>query len=193
MLQIILIRPGLTDYGRERRIQGTLDIPLNDEGNSEVARVVEDLQTRGIEAVYAPACQPAQQTAEAIANALDIKLRKLERMHNLDHGLWQGKLIEEVRRRQPKVYRQWQEQPETICPPGGEMLGQAEERIRAAMCKLLKRHKEGVIALVLPEPMATLVRHYLTQSDLGDLWKVSVDHANWEVLEVEPESLAQSS
>ena len=56
-------------------------------------------------------------------------------MQNLDHGLWQGMLIEDVRRKQPKVYRQWQEQPETVCPPEGEMLSQAEERIRTAMAK----------------------------------------------------------
>ena len=86
-------------------------------------------------------------------------------------GCGRGCSSSDVRRKQPKVYRQWQEQPENVCPPDGEMLSQADERVRTAMIKLLKRHKEGVIGLVLPEPLATLVRHFIKQDELGDLWK----------------------
>ena len=54
-------------------------------------------------------------------------------MQNLNLGLWQGMQVSEVRYKQPKVYRQWQEQPENVCPPEGEMIEQAEQRIRTAM------------------------------------------------------------
>lgn len=185
MVRIILIRPGTTDYVQQGRIQGTLEVPLNEEGASEVARLTEELRPLGIEAVYAPPCEPARQTAQAIAEALDVKFKKLDRMHNVNHGLWQGMLIDEVRRKQPKVYRQWQDQPENVCPPEGEMLGQAEQRIRAAVSKLLKRHREGVIGIVVPEPLASLVRRHISQGELGDLWKATAEHGRWEVLEVE--------
>ena len=42
----------------------------------------------------------------------------------MNHGLWQGMIIDEVKRKQPKVYKQWQEHPENVCPPEGEMLAQ---------------------------------------------------------------------
>jgi phosphoserine phosphatase len=183
MLQILLIRPGSTDYDQEERIQGNLDIPLNNQGTAEVARLVDSLAGRHIEAVYAPQCQPAQQTGEVIARAFRLKCRKLDRMQNLDHGLWQGMKIDEVRRKQARVYRQWQEQPECVCPPEGETLEQAEQRIETAMAKLLKRHKEGVIAVVLPEPMATLVRRHFDHGQLGDLWKAASVHGQFEVVE----------
>lgn len=193
MLQIVLIRPGSTDYDRQQRIQGSLDIPLCDEGRSEVAQVIGQLEGRGIETVYAPACQPAQETGKAIAKALGVKLKKLDRMQNLDHGLWQGMLVKDVRHKQPKVYRQWQEQPENVCPPEGEMLSEAEERVRAAITKLLKRHKEGMIALVVPEPLASLVRRFFQHGELGNLWKKTNGHGRWEVLEVEPEQVLSHS
>jgi len=193
MVKIVLIRPGSTDYDRERRIQGTLDIPLNEQGNAEVARLIDGLRDLHLEAVYAPGCQPALATAKAIAEAFEIKLKKLGQMHNLNHGLWQGLLIDEVRLKQPKVYRQWQERPRSICPPEGEMLDQATERVRAAMSKLLKRHKGGVIGLVVPEPLASLVRCLFNHDELGNLWKVTSEHGRWEVLDVEPEALAHSS
>jgi probable phosphoglycerate mutase len=101
-------------------------------------------------------------------------------------------LIDEVRLKQPKVYRQWQDKPQCICPPGGEMLDQATERIRSVMAKLLKRHKEGVIGLVVPEPLATLVRCLLDHGEVGDLWKAAFEHGRWEVLDVQPKALAHS-
>ncbi|MHC4398588.1 MAG: histidine phosphatase family protein [Planctomycetota bacterium] len=192
MVKIILIRPGSTDYDRQGRIQGTLDVPLNEQGSAEVTRLIEDLRDVKLEAVYAPAGQPALATAEAIAEAFDVKCRKLDRMHNLDHGLWQGMLIDDVRLRQPKVYRQWQERPQCICPPEGEMLDHAAQRVRTAMSKLLKRHKNGVIGLVVPEPLASLVRRLFNHGELGNLWKAASGHGRWEVLDVQPTALAHS-
>ncbi len=193
MVKIVLIRPGSTDYDQQRRIQGTLDVPLNEQGNAEVAQLIDALRELKLDTVYAPACQPALATGQAIAKAFEIKFRKLDQMRNLDHGLWQGMLIDEVRLKQPKVYRQWQEKPWCICPPQGEMLEQAAERIRTAMAKVLKRHKDGVIGLVVSEPLASLVRWLFNRDEPGNLWKAALEHGRWEVLEVEPETLAHTS
>ena len=120
---------------------------------------------------------------------MKIKLKKIERLENLNQGLWQGMLVEDVRHKQPKVYRQWQEQPENVCPPEGEMLGQADERVRNAIVKLLKRRKEGVIGLVLPEPLLSLARRFITHGALGDLWKAPNGHGRFEVLDVAPDEV----
>lgn len=187
MLQIVLVRPGSTDYDVQERIQGALDIPLNDQGVAEVAQTIEQLRDKAIETIYSPVSQPALQTAQAMAKALGIKSKKLDRLQSLNMGLWQGMLVEDVRRKQPKVYRQWQEQPELICPPEGEMLGEADDRVHAALAKLLKRHREGVIALVVPEPLLSLARRIITHEELGDLWKAPNGHGRFEILTVAAE------
>jgi broad specificity phosphatase PhoE len=189
MLNIVLIHPGSTDYDQQERIQGTLDIPLNEQGNSEVARLVDELKDKGIETVYSSPCEHAKQTADAVAKGLGVKPKKMDRLKNLDHGLWQGMRVNEVQKKQPKVYRQWQEQPEIVCPPQGEMLGDAEERVRAAMTRLLKRHKEGTIAIVVPEPLLSLVRRFIKHDKLGNLWKAANGHGQWEAIPVEPNDL----
>ncbi|NQU25831.1 MAG: histidine phosphatase family protein [Candidatus Nealsonbacteria bacterium] len=194
MLQIVLIRPGSTDYDQQERIQGTLDVPLNEHGRREVAQLIEQLGGNGIESIHAPVHQPAQETGRAIAKALGIKFKKLDKMQNLNLGLWQGMLVKDVRTKQPKVYRQWQENPESVCPPEGEMLAEARRRARLGISKLLKRHKGGTIGLVLPEPLASIVRHLIQQDELGDLWKKTNGQARWEILEVNtPEVLANCS
>jgi phosphoserine phosphatase len=189
MLQLVLIRAGSTDYDVQERIQGSLDMPLNEQGVAEVAETVEKLRDIGIDTIYTPFSQPSLQTADAIAKALGIKMKKIMRLHNLNMGLWQGMLVEEVRRKQPKVYRQWQEQPENVCPPEGEMLTVAGDRVRAALVKLLKRNKEGVLAIVLPEPLLSLARRFLTREELGDLWKTTNGHGRFEVLAIEPDDV----
>ncbi len=189
MLKIALIRPGTTDYDVQERIQGTLDIPLNEQGLAEAAQAAEDLRDKGLEVIYAPPSEPAFRTAQTISETLDIKMRKLVRMQNLNQGLWQGMLVKDVRRKHPKVYRQWQEQPENVCPPEGEMLGAAEQRVRSAMMKLLKRHKEGMIGICVPEPLLSLVRRFIVHGELGDLWKPTNGHGRVEILQVEPEEV----
>jgi len=186
MLEIVLIRPGCTDYDLQGRIQGNLDVPLNEQGRAEMARVLEEVRGLGIEVVYAAAGEPAIEAGQLVAEAVGAKLKKLDRVHNLNMGLWQGILIEDVRLKQPKVYRQWQEHPEHVCPPEGEMLFDAAERVDSAMTRLVKRHKEGVIAVVAQEPLATLVRRFFGHGEIGDLWKALEEHGRWEHVTASP-------
>ncbi|MGD9648647.1 MAG: histidine phosphatase family protein [Pirellulales bacterium] len=189
MLTIVLIRPGATDYDKYGRIQGTLDIPLNGTGNAEVGQLIEQLRGRDLEAIYTSDSEPSLETASLLADGLDIKFKKLDDMQNLDHGLWQGLLVSEIRRKYPKLYRQWQEQPESVCPPNGEMLDEARQRLQVALRKLVKRHRAGVIGLVLPEPLATIARAQLCHCAWGDLWKSTAEHGHWEAIEVRPAEL----
>lgn len=184
MLRIILIRPGCTDYDEQGRIAGTLDMPLCHQGAGQVAHLVEELADLSISVVYAAPCQASQQTAQALADAKDIKLRRLDKLQNLNMGLWQGRLIDEVKQRQKKIYKQWQEHPETVCPPEGETLGGAALRIGPALDRIIKRHKDGIIALVVPQPLCNLVRSRLTDTDVGDLWAAESDCGSWELIEV---------
>lgn len=192
MLRVVVIRPGATDFDEQRRIKGTLDIPLNPFGTDQVARTGNELAGQGIEVIYSSPCRAALETSQLLAHALDVKTKALPNLRDLNHGLWQGKLIEEVKARQRKVYRQWQDQPETVCPPEGEMLETARQRVQLALDKLLKKHKTGVIALVVAEPIASLVRCYLSRGDLAQFWQAETSCGSWDVIDVIPEQLAAS-
>lgn len=184
MVKIVLIRPGSTEYDEQGRIQGTLDIPLSERGHQEAQRLASELVPLAISVLYSSECLSATQTAKCIADALRIKLKKLDCMQNLNQGLWQGMLVEDVRQKQPTVYRQWQEQPEIICPPEGEMLAEAEERVRAVLKKLLKKHRGAVIGLVIPEPLASLTEAQLRHAPPADLWKADLSSGVWSVVDV---------
>ncbi len=189
MLRLILVRPGPTEYDEQGRIRGTLAVPLSENGTHQAARIADELAGEPMEVVYSSPCQPALQTAEAIAESAGTRLKRIERLQNLDQGLWQGKRIEEVRLTQPRVYKQYQDRPETVCPPQGEMLSDAQQRVDAALGKILKKHRSGTVVLVVPEPLASLVRRCLTDCDLGDLWKAETTTRPWEVFEMRHEAI----
>ena len=188
MVRIVLVRPGSTDFDEQGRIKGTLDIPLSDYGASQVARIVQELQELRFDQVYSSPGRAAEQTAEAIAAQRRLKVKRLDALQNLDHGLWHGKLVDEVRLSQPRVYRQLQDHPETVCPPEGEPVGEALERVRAVLRKVLKKHRDGSIVLVVPEPLASLVRATLQHCDLGDLWKAECECGGWQLIEVDAQN-----
>jgi broad specificity phosphatase PhoE len=190
MVQFLLIRPGSTDFDEQGRIKGTLDIPLSDIGTLQVGRLVGELHDTPIDHLYTSPCRSAEQTAISVAADHRLKPKVLEELQNLDHGLWHGKLIDEVKHSQPKVFRQLQDHPETVCPPDGEPISTALERVRAAVSRLTRKHKTGTIALVVPEPLASLVRSILNQTDVGDLWRAECEGGGWQLIEVPPQRVA---
>lgn len=187
MLTFVLVRPGATEFDQQGRIQGTLDIPLSEDGRQQVTEAVAGVAAIGPTAIYTAPCQSARQTADMLGEAVGVKPKVLDKLTNLDHGLWQGMLVEEVRTKQPKVYRQWEEKPQTVCPPDGETVLAAKARVAEVLRKLAKKHKEGAVALVTPEPLTSVVRHVLHHDELSGLWKCSERCGAWEAIEATPE------
>jgi len=192
MVQILLVRACSTDFDEQGRIKGTLDIPLNDFGQGQVSQLVADLHDTEISCLYTSPCRSALQTAEALATDHKIRVKTLDELKNLDHGLWHGKLIDEVRVSQPKVFRQLQDHPETVCPPQGEAVGAALDRVRSLLTRLMRKHRRGTIALVVPEPLSSLISSILG-TELGDLWKAECQCGGWQMLDGQPDKVALAS
>ena len=185
MFKLLLIRTGATEYECQGRVQGSLDIPLSEDGRQQIERVAEALQETPIDVCYAGPCRATQQSAEILASQLRFKVKTIDDLRNLDHGLWQGMLINDIKAKQPKVYRQWQEHPETVCPPEGETLQTVRERLQRALTKIAKKQKSGTAAVVVAEPVIRLLKSVLRDDALGNLWETEGGQAAaWELIEV---------
>lgn len=155
MTEVVLIRPGYTDFDEQNRIQGSLDLPLNPRGRAQVDHLVDQLRDVNLDVIYSAPCEPARSTAEAIGTSLGIPVKEKEGLRNLNQGLWQGLQIDDIRRKFPKVYKQLHESPETICPPQGETVPEAVARVEKVLAKPMKR--KAMFAVVASEPLATLI------------------------------------
>jgi len=191
MLTILLIRPGKTEYDCQGRVQGTLDVPLSEAGRQQIEEVAQQVADQEVDIVYAGPCGATQQTAEIVAQQLNCKVKTVEKLCNLNHGLWQGMLIEDVKVKQPKVYKQWQEHPETVCPPEGESVQAVRDRLQEVFGKIAKKHKKNKVAIVAPEPLASVLRNILRDDALGDMWRVEDENQPlWDQIEVPEEVLS---
>ena len=168
---LIVIRAGATDYDLQERIRGTLDMPLSMEGVAAATRAGERLAADPPTAIYASADETAEETARIIGSACGIKPKHLPNLGNVDMGLWQGRLVEEIRDTQPRLNRQWQDNPWSVAPPEGELLEDACERVEAAIEKIFKRHPGGTIAMVVPRPLDAIVTWLVSGRSMGDLWR----------------------
>jgi broad specificity phosphatase PhoE len=162
MYTAYVIRPGETDFDREQRIQGSLDLPMNATGWKQVNDVIHQLRMEPVDVVYTSPSQPSRAAAERIADALGVAVKELPGLANMDQGLWQGMLLEDLKRKHPRVYKQWVESPETVCPPAGETCDVAAVRVEKALKRPIKRG--GNFAVVASEPIATLAVAVLSGS-----------------------------
>src|SRR5262249_10940615 len=87
-------------------------------------------------------------------------------------GLWQGLHTEELQRRHPRVFRQWRDEPLTVCPPGGERIGDAYSRVVAGLAWLRRRHPSRLasIAVVVPPLIAALIPCHILGLGPSAVW-----------------------
>jgi len=163
MAKVCLIRPGCTDFDEQHRIQGSLDLPLNSRGQRQVDQLIDELRGLELKKIYTSASEPARATAIAIGESLDVPVKEIDGLRNFDQGLWQGLQIDEIRRKFPKVFKQWKESPTSICPPEGETVQDVVERVNRALRKPMKRR--STFAIVVSEPIASLVRCVIQYCD----------------------------
>ena len=160
--EILLIRPGATEFDEQGRIIGTLDVPLSKLGIRQASEVAHSTNQYDIKAVFSSPTTAAQQTAELIAKQHNCRVKVKDALTNVDMGLWQGKVIEELEATQPKIARQWKEHPESICPPEGESFEEVVPRVQKFLKKLQKKHKTGTIVIVVADPLAKVISSQLT-------------------------------
>ncbi|MBB2918742.1 histidine phosphatase family protein [Cupriavidus alkaliphilus] len=145
---LIVIRHGETAWNRERRLQGQLDIPLNDTGHAQARALATALAGEPIDAVYASDLSRAMETAAPLAEALGLQVRADARLRERSYGALQGKTYAEVAEHLPEDFARWQARVPDYAPPEGESLLGFHERAVDAVLALSRRHPGERIALV---------------------------------------------
>jgi broad specificity phosphatase PhoE len=168
---LIVIRSPATDYDLQGRVRGSLDVPPCPEGHAEAKAAAEQLAAMPPVAIYTAPSSCAAEAGRIIGNRCGITPKRIDLLANLDLGLWQGKLVSEIRRQQPRIFRQWQENPWSVIPPEGELLEEARSRVELALERIFKRHRSGRVAVVVPAPLDSLIRWLVSGEPLGDLWQ----------------------
>lgn len=128
-LRLLLVRHGETEWNRVARFQGGIDVPLNENGRKQAQQAAEFLKDVSIDfAVSSPMLRPKETAELILKNHPHIQLELQEKLKEINHGLWEGKLESEIKQEYADLLHQWQIAPETVQMPEGENLQQVWDR-----------------------------------------------------------------
>lgn len=189
MTQFYAVRTGETTWEQESRIESLSGAPLSEAGEEASRRVSLELVPHEPTVIYASAGEAEQETAKLIAAELNVKVRTDKRLGEIDFGLWQGLTIDEIKRRQPSLHKQWIDSPASARPPSGETLDEASRRITAALKDIIKKERKESPVLVLRPIVLGLLRCRMESTSIEKIWEQVNDDFTWTCYDVDPASL----
>jgi probable phosphoglycerate mutase len=147
--RIIAVRHGETSWNVDARIQGQLDIQLNDTGRWQARRVGHALSSEQLTAIYSSDLGRAHETARAIGEAAGIPVVAHPGLRERRFGMFEGKTFDEIHQNWPEHAHNWRKRiPEWEPPEGGESLLQLRERVTRTLNDLAAPHPGQQIAVV---------------------------------------------
>ncbi|MGF1493057.1 MAG: histidine phosphatase family protein [Microcoleaceae cyanobacterium] len=149
--RLLLIRHGETEWNRKGQFQGQIDVPLNDNGRQQGRKAGEFLKSFQIDAGFSSPMARPRETAEIILeHHPGIKLQFDDDFKEISHGLWEGKLEDEINQSYPGLLQQWKTTPEVVQMPEGENLQQVWERVKVAWRKMVQSiDQQPIVAIVV--------------------------------------------
>ena len=165
-VQLGVILAGETPWQQEGRVQGTTDLPASDAGRASVRASAALLAGRAPATIHHAPDEAATETAAIIADAVGARTKAVAELEGPGLGLFEGLLIDEVKERYPKRFRQWLEDPLAVtAPEAAESIGDARTRIFAAVQRIVRKAKGGHATIVLHPIAIGLLRAWLERRE----------------------------
>jgi len=169
--RIIAVRHGETAWNVDTRIQGQLDIDLNDKGRWQAQRVGQALADEAIDRVYSSDLARAHATAQAIAQHNTTPAARQVHLHTglreRGFGSFEGKTWADIEADFPEESRRWKQRDPHFAPPGGETPLVLRERIARTLDELARPHLGQQIVLVAHGGVMDMLYRLATQQDIG--------------------------
>jgi len=166
--RLILVRHGETDWNREDRIQGGLDIPLNEVGKKQARGIALELANTPIDYIFSSRLSRAYETAMEIARLHRLQVVTDSRLDELRQGKWEGMKTSEVRVLYPSLHSKWERNPASVTPPGGESVKEISQRTKDFLEEnIIPGQGTGVI--VAHKVINALIKSILAKDDSLDL------------------------
>jgi len=182
-MKLVLVRHGESTWNAEGRYQGRMDPPLSTRGRAQAQTLAERVareesaappENRVTLIVSSPLSR-ARDTAQACADAIELRLGTDERLTEISHGDWEGKLRGEVAIRWPDMLAQWRSNPHLVQFPHGEMLEEVELRLRSFLHGL--RDETGTVLAVTHDVIVRIAVLLASGKELSSFNEVHIDNA----------------
>jgi broad specificity phosphatase PhoE len=178
--RLLLVRHGVTEYSVAKRFAGRSDLELTPTGLEQARLAAGRVAELGpVDAVVSSPLRRTRQTAEQIADRLDLPVLVEDGIVETDFGDWDGYTFGEVRQKWPAELQRWLDDP-AVAPPSGESFDAVTRRVRRARDRILSQHPgktvvvvshvspiKILIRLALDAPPAALHRMFLSAASIS--------------------------
>lgn len=150
MVKLILLRHGRTIHNVIHRYQGQFDSMLDEHGIRQAEFAAEHLvKSYKIDAIYASDLSRTVNTAMPTAKALGLEVRSCKELREVHVGIWENRLVSEVKEVSPEEVRRYNEDPGTFRFTGGENFSEVLDRALRKLTEIAESHADGETVLVV--------------------------------------------
>lgn len=145
---LTFIRHGETDWNRQQRFQGQIDVPLNATGHAQAARLAARLAGDVPDLLFSSDLQRARETAAPLSAAWALPVAAVPGLREQSFGVLEGLDVPTIKTAHPDLWAQWLLHHGDFALPGGESLRQFHSRVMAAVQELVASHGGRRLAVV---------------------------------------------
>jgi 2,3-bisphosphoglycerate-dependent phosphoglycerate mutase len=183
-----MVRHGETAWNAEGRVQGQLDIPLNDVGRAQARATAEALAGHDFTAIYCSDLNRVRQTAEPSAKRLALPVTYMAELRERHYGMFETLTYVEVREKFPEQYARFRDKDPDFDFEGGETLRIFNERSLKAVTGLIERHSGEQILVFTHGGVLEMVYRHARAVGLSSPRDFEIPNAGINWFEVTPEA-----
>lgn len=138
---LLFVRHGQSDANVKAYFGcNTTDAPLTDLGHRQAEIMAKYVLNKyKIDAVYSSTLSRAVNTAEKVANALNLEIHKDLRLNEIDGGLWNGMTFEDISLKYKDEFGLWKTDLSKVHPPEGETVYDLQKRALGAITEIAEK------------------------------------------------------
>ena len=155
--RVLLIRHGATVLSAEDRFAGATDVELSDEGRNQARCLGERLAGEELAAVYASPMRRTIETAKLVIGSHPLEPETDPGLREIDHGRWEQLTRREVEARFADEYTNWEADPFTFAPEGGESGLSVMARALPVLRRIVVKNSGKTVAIVSHKATIRLV------------------------------------
>ncbi len=166
LTRLCIVRHGETEWNAERRIQGQIDIGLNETGRRQALAAGRWLKSAGISALYASDLRRAWDTAAEIGRALGLQAEAAPELRERRYGVFEGLTYAEAARRFPEGYAAFEGRNADYAFENGESLKVMFARVTGKLSEIAARHSGQNIAVVVHGGVLDVINRFVRGNPL---------------------------
>jgi broad specificity phosphatase PhoE len=183
MATFYLIRHALTDVTGKAIAGPVPGLHLNEQGREQAFELARKLAQKGITRICSSPLDRARETAQPLADQLNMPVEILESLTDLFPGEWTGKTFQELQ--EDPRFRVFNDFRSGTRVPGGELMLEAQSRMVSELLALRDRHRGETIAVVShADPIRAALAFFLGMP-LDFYCRIEISPASYTRLELE--------